>query len=122
MSDSQNILLGVSVAYLIISSAKKKRRKKRSMWINNYLKTRNYEIIDNLQLDEDILFRNFTRMSRTHFYSILKIIEPEIVKQNTSFREAVPAKIKLLIVLRYLATGDWFSSLMFKVSKPFISM
>jgi len=60
-------------------------------------------------------------MSRSNFYSILRIIEPEIVKQNTRFREAVPAKIRLLITLRYLATGDSFSSLMylFKVSKPF---
>ncbi|XP_015377875.1 PREDICTED: uncharacterized protein LOC107172114 [Diuraphis noxia] len=122
MSDS-NLLLGVSAAYLIIASANKKRRKKRSLWVKNYLKNRNFGIIDDLQLDEDILFRNFTRMSQANFYSILKIIEPEIVKQNTRFREAVPAKIKLLITLRYLATGDSFSSLMylFKVSKPFIS-
>jgi len=100
-----------------------KLRKKLSLWVKNYLKTRNFGIIDDLQLDEDILFRNFTRMSRSNFYSILQIIDPEIVKQNTGFREAVPAKIRLLITLRYLATGDSFSSLMylFKVSKPFIS-
>ena len=75
-----------------------------------------------MQLDEDILFKNVTRMSRANFYSILKIIEPQIVKQNTRFREAVPTKIKLLITLN-LATGDSFSSLMylFKVSKAFIS-
>lgn len=91
-----------------------------SLWVKNYLKTRHFGIIDDLQLDEDILFRNFTRMSRSNFYSILQIIEPEIKKQNTRFREAVPAKIRMLITLRYLATGDSFSSLMnlFKVSKP----
>lgn len=33
-------------------------------------------------------------MSRSNFYSILQIIKPEITKQNTRFREAVPAKIK----------------------------
>lgn len=63
-------------------------------------------------------------MSKSNFYSILQIIEPEIKKQNTRFKEAlVPAKIRLLITLKYLATGDSFSSLMylFKVSKPFIS-
>lgn len=123
MSDS-HVLLGVSAAYLMIASANKKRRKKRSLWVKNYLKTRNFGIIDDLQLDEDILFKNFTRMSRSNFYSILQIIEPEIEKQNTRFRESVPAKIRLLITLRYLATGDSFSSLMylFKVSKPFISI
>jgi len=122
MSDL-HVLLGVSAAYLMIASANKKRRKKRSLWVKNYLKTRNFGIIDDLQLDEDILFKNFTRISRSNFYSILQIIELEIEKQNTRFREPVPAKIRLLITLRYLATGDSFSSLMylFKVSKPFIS-
>jgi hypothetical protein len=121
MSDP-NLLFGVSAAYLIIASANKKRWKKRSLWVKNYLKNQNFGIIDDLQLDEDILFRNFTRMSRANFYSILKIIEPQIVKQNTCFRMSVPPKIKLLITLRYLAK-DSFTSLMylFKVSKPFIS-
>lgn len=82
------------------------------MCVKNYLKTRNFGIIDDLQLDEDILFKKLTRMSRSNFYSILQIIEPEIVKQNTNFVEAVPAKIRLLITLRYLATGDLSSSLM----------
>ena len=122
MSDS-NLLLGISAAYYIIANAKKKREKKRSKWIKNYFKTRNFGIINDLQLDEDFLFGNFTRMSKTNFFSLLKMIEPEIVKQNTKFREAVPPNIKLLITLRYLATGDSFSSLMylFRVSKQYIS-
>jgi len=80
---SSPMLLGVSAAYLIIANANKWCRKKRSFWAKNYFKTRHFGIIDDLQLDEDILFGDFTRMSRTNFYSILKIIELEIVKQNT---------------------------------------
>lgn len=122
MSDS-NLLLGISAAYYIIANAKKKREKKRSKWIKNYFKTRNFGIINDLQLDGDFLFGNFTRMSKTIFFFLLKMIEPDIVKQNTKFREAVPPNIKLLITLRYLATGDSFSSLMylFRVSKQYIS-
>jgi hypothetical protein len=62
-------------------------------------------------------------MSKTNFYTLLGIVEPMITKQNTRFRESVPAEIKLAITLRYLATGDSFMSLMylFKVSKQFIS-
>jgi len=59
MSDS-NLLLGISAAYYIIANAKKKREKKRSKWIKNYFKTRNFGIINDLQLDEDFLFGNFT--------------------------------------------------------------
>jgi hypothetical protein len=63
-------------------------------------------------------------MSKRNFYTILGIVEPMITKQNTLFRESVPAEMKLAITLRYLATGDSFMSLMylFKVSKQVISM
>jgi len=76
-----------------------------------------------LEFNEDVLFKNFTRMSKTNFYTLLGIVEPMIAKQNTRFRESVPAEMKLAITLRYLATGDSFMSLMylFKVSKQFIS-
>jgi len=82
---SSPILLGINVAYLIIANINKRRKKKNSLWIKNSSKTRNFGTINDSQLDEDILFRNFTRIFRTNFYSILKIIEPEIAKQNTRF-------------------------------------
>jgi len=71
-----------------------------------------------LEFNEDVLFKNFTRMSKMNFYTLLGI-----TKQNTYFRESVPSEIKLAITLRYLATEDSFMSLiyLFKVSKQFIS-
>jgi len=76
-----------------------------------------------LEFNEDVLFKNFTRLSKRNFYTLLGIVEPMITKQNTRFRESVPAEMKLGITLGYLATGDSFMSLMFlfKVSKQFIS-
>lgn len=87
------------------------------------MKSRNFRLIRDLEFNEDVLFKNFTRMSKRNFYTILGIVEPMITKQNTRFRESVPAEMKLAITLRYLATGDSFMSLMylFKVSKQFIS-
>lgn len=41
-------------------------------------------------------------------HSILNIIEPQTVKQNTHFIEAVSAKMKLLITIGYLVTGDCY--------------
>ena len=68
-----------------------------------------------LEFTEDVLFKNFTRMSKTYFYKLLGIVEPMITKQNTHFRESVPAEMKLAITLRYLATGGSFMSLMYRV-------
>jgi hypothetical protein len=66
-----------------------------------------------LEFNEDVLFKNFTRMSKTNFYMLWGIVEPMITKQNTRFRESVSAEMKLAITLRYLATRDSFMSLMY---------
>uniref|UniRef100_A0A2S2QRI5 Uncharacterized protein n=1 Tax=Sipha flava TaxID=143950 RepID=A0A2S2QRI5_9HEMI len=62
-------------AYLIILSANKKPRKKRSLRVKNYLKTRHFKIIDDLQSYETFSSRfNFTRITKANFYPILNII------------------------------------------------
>lgn len=58
-------------------------------------------------------FNNFTRMSIIDFEYLLQQIAPFITKKNTPKREAIPAKIRLAITLRFLATGDSFESLHF---------
>lgn len=61
-------------------------RKTRSKWkFHNHFKTRNPGIITGLRLDEDFLFGNLTRLPKTNFFSSFKLIEPDIVKQNTRF-------------------------------------
>lgn len=118
------MLAGVSAAFLVLKRMRKRRNKyQRSMWLKDYLRTRNSGIMRELELNDNVLFKNFTRMSRTNFYMILQMVEPKIAKENTRFREAIPPEVKLAVTLRYLATGDSFMSLMylFKVSKQFIS-
>lgn len=116
------MLAGISAAFLVLKRVRKRREKyQRSIWLKDYLRTRNFGIMRDL--DDNVLFKNFTRMSRTNFYMLLQMVKPKIAKENTRFREAIPAEVKLAITLRYLATGDSFTSLMylFKVSKQFIS-
>jgi hypothetical protein len=118
------MLAGISADMLVLKRVRKRREKyRRSIWMKNYFKTRNFGILRELELNENVVFKNFMRMSRTNFYMLLGMVEPKIEKQNTRFREAIPAEVKLTITLRYLATGDSFTSLMylFKVSKQFIS-
>lgn len=68
-------------------------------------------------------FQKFTRMSQTDFDNLLNIVLPAIAKQDTQLRKAIPARIRLAITLRYLATGDSFESLhfLFKISPQLIS-
>jgi hypothetical protein len=47
------------------------------------------------------------------FYTLLDLIGPEIQKNNTVMREAVSAKERLAVTLRYMATGRNYADLKF---------
>lgn len=63
-------------------------------------------------------------MSSVDFEYLLQMIEPEIKKKDTLWRKAIPAKVRLAVTLRFLATGDSFRSLhfLFKISSQVISL
>lgn len=68
-------------------------------------------------------FHNFCRMSFAVFEYLLDKISPMISKQDTDFRDSIPAKYRLAITLRFIASGDSYKSLhyLFKVSPQIIS-
>ena len=47
------------------------------------------------------------------FDDILQRLAPRIPKRDTRFRNTIPAGLKLALTLRYIATGDCYSSLAF---------
>ena len=61
-------------------------------------------------------------MSREDFAILLEMIRPQIVKQNTVFREAIPPEVRLAVTSRFLASGDSYISLQytFKISRQVI--
>lgn len=128
---SQDDLIIACASFIIINDNNETRRRKRAKrrwWMTALFKSRNrYSGTDLIHdLTSDIgygLFENFCRMRSSDFEMILQKIAPKISKQDTTFREAIPAPVRLILTLRYLATGDSFTSLMytFKISKQLIS-
>ncbi|XP_044766239.1 protein ANTAGONIST OF LIKE HETEROCHROMATIN PROTEIN 1-like [Coccinella septempunctata] len=92
---------------------------------SEFMKDLLLDVVDELNLEyrNDVGFIKFFRMKSTDFYILLRMIGPKIAKQNTSFREAIPASERLAVTLRFLATGDSYHSLMYlmKISKQTIS-
>ncbi|XP_047998798.1 uncharacterized protein LOC125236141 [Leguminivora glycinivorella] len=115
--------------YLHIYHKKKitKPWRKRRWWMITMHRKRTQTTMEN-QLAELVMepsgqFHNFTRMSVTDFEYLLQKVSPLISKKDTPKRDAIPAKVRLAITLRFLASGDSFESLhfLFKVSSSIIS-
>lgn len=68
-------------------------------------------------------FHNFCRMSYTDFELLLQKVGPIISKKDTKWRDSIPAKVRLAVTLRFLASGDSYRSLhyLFKISSQIIS-
>lgn len=115
-----------AAAYLVIALNRKRKRKTPRYWRRElYVDGQEiqYNLYNKLVADDDALFRNFTRMSKEDFQYLLEKISPMIKKYDTNFREAITPRVRLLVTLRYLATGDSYPSLMylFRISEPSIS-
>ncbi|KAF9406106.1 hypothetical protein HW555_013412 [Spodoptera exigua] len=119
MSPEEVVLLCGAYIFLHKSISSKKKRKR--WWVRNYLLRRQDVLSDLCMFDGS--FINFLRMSKSDFEYLLQNVGPFIEKQDTNLRSAVTAETRLAITLRYLATGDSYSSLSytFRVSKQLIS-
>jgi len=120
--------LVVAAALLIMQTIIRKNRvktsKRRRYWTKRMYKTRRDHV---KKLFKDLIFdgsvKNFTRMSVEEFEHLCLLLKDKIIKKDTSFRRAISVQERVLITLRYLSTGDSFTSLqyMFRASKQVIS-
>ena len=109
-------------------SIQKKKRKKKKYWVRPWILRRKlFGISDTLCKElalEDIhTFKNMLRMDTNKFDELLRLVEPIIAKQDTQFREAIPAATRLQVTLRFLASGDSYKTLelMFRIPEPTLS-
>ncbi|XP_069591441.1 uncharacterized protein [Ranitomeya imitator] len=59
-------------------------------------------------------FPEYTRMSQGSFWDLLGRVQEATWRQDTQLHRAIPAEERLLVTLRFLATGESLSSLHFQ--------
>lgn len=106
-----NVDLGFLALTLAVYGLKKAKtkEKRRRRWSKEWYKLRSRftheHLLKVLQDTEPDDYKNFLRMDENSFDTLLTLIRPDIEKQDTVMRPAIPASQRLSITLRYLASG-----------------
>ncbi|KAB0805427.1 hypothetical protein PPYR_02397 [Photinus pyralis] len=97
----------------------KQKRNRRRLWSRTWLQRRNegrgvLNMLNQELLQEDpVSYQNYLRLNNKQLGYLLALVKDDITKQDTHLRECIPARSKLQVTLRFLATGETFRSLMY---------
>ena len=100
-------------AAIVVIAALNKQRKKRKCWVRPWIGRRNAlgaynTLLQELHIEDPQQLRSFLRMTAKDLEEILRLTGPIISKKDTNMRQAISAKERLAVTLRFLATGTVF--------------
>ncbi|CAH1997306.1 unnamed protein product [Acanthoscelides obtectus] len=101
----------------------KKNKKKRRLWVRPWIARReqqgiHHTLLRELQFEDLKSYINYLRMDEDSFKFIASKISPLISKQNTHLRNCISVEERLMVTLRFLATGESYRSLQYSSRIP----
>ena len=102
------------VAVFAVALIMKRRRRrviKPRIWSRSWVLQRQIQgayanLCRELEVGDMSAFTNFTRLSPVLFHHLEDLVRPLIQKTNTNYRDCISAGERLMITLRFLATGE----------------
>ena len=103
-------------------------RRRHNMWVRPWLLQREergayHNIVAELYATDIPGFTNYMRMTPEFFEMIKTRLEPHLARQATNYRAPISVGEKLALTIRYLATGESYTSLFcqFRLGRSTIS-
>ncbi len=124
MSSYDKILDTCTDIVLILATREVNRiqRRRNRPWVRKWVERRRFlggsNLVKELRDEDPRSYRNLLRMDADKFDELLSMVGPYIQKLDTKMRRALPAQLKLEVTLRFLATGDSFSTLAYFFRVP----
>ena len=99
-------------------AAPPRRRIHRRVWVRKWLSRRQefgqYErLLTDLHMEDERGYKNYPRITPDLFHEMVEKVTPRLQKQSTFMREPLQVGLKLVVALRFLATGNSCPSLQF---------
>ena len=84
-------------------------------WLS-WIKRRNepgafHQVVQEMLTEDKPVFQNYFQMNKEKLFELVRSLQPTISKQDTVLRESIKADNRVAVTLRYLVTGETFSSL-----------
>ena len=94
-----------AAAAILLLINEHEQKKKRRYWVHpiNRLRVQHgefYRLITEMKQQRDERFSEYFHMTLNQYEDLLEKIRPHITKQNTHYRQAVPADQRLAVCLR----------------------
>ncbi|XP_052399694.1 uncharacterized protein LOC127946919 [Carassius gibelio] len=124
MADKLQMALALSALGILLvekerNNRTRKIRRKRTKWVKPWILQKQAHgafpnLCRELELDETSDFKNFARLFPIQFNTLKELITPIIQRKNTNYRDCISVGERLMVTLRFLATGESFKSLSYQ--------
>ena len=130
MEETDEILeaVSLSIAAVLVARRRKKKRRGRAVWIKSWIATRETQgafhcLLKDLTSDPEH-FLNYQRLDLATFEQLVEKLNPILKKKDTCMRDAITPSAQLAVTLRFLATGESYTSLQyqFRINKGILSL
>lgn len=110
-SEDEDAVFATATISLFREMERSRKKKKRIMWTKPWISNRMefgiyHALVAELQVADEVSYRNFLRMDLSSFEELLHKVGPLICKENTIMRRSIAPEERLALTLRWLASGE----------------